>query len=194
MTNSTRTTNQIFAYARVSTSEQNLDSQLVELRTVCSEQNIITEKASGTNTTGRPNFNNLIDNTLRSGDLLYVQRLDRLARSTSDLLEIVGNLEAKGVDLIIMNNAALDTTTPTGRMMFTILGSVAQFETELRKERQLGGIENAKAKGIYKGRKPIPEVKIAEVKALVDSGVNVTTACKQAGIGKASYYRHMKAA
>ncbi|TQV87364.1 recombinase family protein [Aliikangiella coralliicola] len=189
-----RTINQIFAYARVSTAEQNLDSQLKELRTVCSEQNIVTEKASGTNTTGRPNFNNLIDNTLRSGDLLYVQRLDRLARSTSDLLKIVGKLEKKGVDLIIMDNPDLDTTTSTGKMMFTILGAVAQFETDLRKERQLAGIEIAKAKGVYKGRKPLSEEKIIAVNELVESGKSVTQACKKVGIGKASYYRHIKAA
>lgn len=193
MTNSDRIPSQIFAYARVSTVEQNLESQLVDLRTVCNESNIITEKASGTNVTGRPELTRLIEHTLRSGDILYVQRLDRLARSTLDLAKIASKLESKNVDLVIMDNAALDTSTISGKMLFTVLGAIAEFETELRKERQLAGIKVAKAEGKYKGRKPLSINKVNQVTQLVESGsMGVSRACREVGIGRTAYYSHIK--
>ncbi len=193
MTNSTRLPSQIFAYARVSTAEQNLESQLVDLRTVCNDPNIITEKASGTNVTDRPQLTKLLDHTLRTGDILYVQRLDRLARSTLDLAKIAAKLESKGVDLVIMDNAALDTSTIAGKMLFTVLGAIAEFETELRKERQLAGIAVAKKEGKYKGRKPLSSSEVNQVTQLVESGsMGVSKACKQVGIGRTAYYSHIK--
>lgn len=184
--------NNHFGYARVSTIGQNLDGQIIGLRERVIEENIYTEKATGTSLLARPVLTNLLDNILRRGDKLYVPRLDRLARSTIDLANIAEKLKGKGVDLVIMDNAALDTSTIAGALMFTVLGAIAQFETELRRERQLVGIQNAKAKGIYTGRKPIDPLLIQEVISLRDEGMSITKACKQVGLSTTAYYKHLK--
>ena len=128
---------------------------------------------------------------LREGDVLVVCKPDRLARSVADLLGIEGKLRAKGVALRIlsMGDSALDTGTPTGRLMLTMLGGVAEFERTLMLERQREGIAKAKGEGKYKGRKPTARAKACDVQRLHAQGVKPTEIARQLGIGRASVYR-----
>ena len=103
---------------------------------------------------------------VRKGDTLVVTKLDRLARSVKDLTEIESELELKGVSLKILS-LNIDTATPTGRLMFHMLGAIAEFERDLMLERQREGIAKAKAEGKYKGRKPTAMAKTDEVMALI---------------------------
>lgn len=128
----------------------------------------------------------------RSGDVFMVTKLDRLARNTQHLLEIAERLEAKGVSLKVLN-FGLDTSTPTGKLMLTMLGAVGQFEREIMLERQKEGVAKAKAEGKYKGRKPTALAKKADVLALLASGATKEAVAKQLGIGVASIYRMLKA-
>ncbi len=117
----------------------------------------------------------------------------RLARSVADLCTITGQLEKKGVALRIQS-MGVDTSTPTGRLMVNLLGSISAFERELMLERQLAGIAKAKADGKYKGRKPTAMVKRDEIIALVRSGQTREATAKQLGIGVASVYRALRGA
>ena len=125
---------------------------------------------------------------VREGDVFIVTKLDRLARSVAHLVEIGTRLEARGVALKVLDQA-IDTSTPSGRLMFNMLGSIAQFERELMLERQREGIAKAKAEGKYKGRKPTARAKGPEVKWLRQAGVGATAIAKQLGISRASVYR-----
>ena len=125
---------------------------------------------------------------VREGDVFIVAKLDRLARSVAHLIEIGTRLEAKGVALKVLDQA-IDTSTPSGRLMFNMLGSIAQFERELMLERQREGIAKAKAEGKYKGRKPTARAKRSEVKRLELEGAGPTAIAKRLGISRASVYR-----
>ncbi|MGI4718731.1 MAG: recombinase family protein [Janthinobacterium lividum] len=129
----------------------------------------------------------------RLGDVFVVTKLDRLARNTQHLLEIVQRLDSKGVSLKVLN-LGLDTSTPTGKLMLTMLGAVGQFEREIMLERQKEGVAKAKAEGKYKGRKPTAKAKTAEVLALLAGGATKEAVAKELGIGVASVYRIQKAA
>ena len=136
----------LFGYARCSTTDQNLDIQIAELNRHACER-IIQEKASGKDMENRPELRTLLD-FMRSGDVLYVTKIDRLARSVSDLCDIAKRLDEKGCRLVITQQQ-MDTGSSYGRFMLHVLGAVAQFENSLRRERQMAGIEAAKTKGIY---------------------------------------------
>ena len=179
----------VFGYARVSTPGQNLEPQVEELSHYCSLSNIIQEKATGTDIQARPLLQNFLSNA-REGDILIVTRLDRLARSTLDLTNIAKQLKDKKAHLKMLDNEALDTSSPHGELMFTVLGAIAQFETQLRAERQRVGIEAAKKRGAYKGRKPLSQSKITAVSDLVNNGMPVARACRQIGIGRTAYYKY----
>ncbi len=127
----------------------------------------------------------------RQGDTLVVTKPDRLARSVADMLAIMARLEAKGVALRVlsMGGAEVDTNTPTGRMMLTMLGAVAEFERALMLERQREGIAKAKSEGRYKGRAPTAQAKGAEVLALHAEKVPPAEIARRLGIGRASVYR-----
>ena len=112
-----------------------------------------TEKVSGKNTTDRPELNNMID-FVREGDTVYIHDFSRLARSVKDLLEIVERLGAKGVHLV-SNKENIDTSTPSGKLMLTMIGAIAEFERKNLLDRQAEGIAIAKRNGAYKGRKAI---------------------------------------
>ena len=129
----------------------------------------------------------------REGDTLVATKLDRLARSVAHLVEILGQLEAKGVALRILD-MGIDTSTPTGKLMLTILGGVAEFEREIMLERQREGIAKAKAAGKYRGRKPTARARADEVLELHRNGVGGTEIAKRLGIGRASVYRIINAA
>ena len=135
----------------------------------------------------RPKLAQALDD-LREGDVLVVTKLDRLARSVRNLMEIVDTVSAKGAALKILA-MNLDTGTPTSRLMLGVLGSVAQFEREIMLERQREGIAKAKAERKYKGRKPTAMARAHEVKALVGDGVGAVEIAKRLGIGRSSVYR-----
>lgn len=133
---------------------------------------------------------------VRAGDVFTVTKPDRLARSTSDLLSIVGRLEAKGVGLVVlsMGGQQVDTRTATGKLMLTMLAAVAAFELDLMRERQREGIAKAKADGRYKGRAPTAMRQAGEVAKLKAAGVKTTEIAKQLGISRMSVYRALEAA
>jgi DNA invertase Pin-like site-specific DNA recombinase len=122
----------------------------------------------------------------RAGDALVVTKLDRLARSVAHLVSIGERLDAKGVSLKVLEQA-IDTSTPTGRLMFNMLGAIAQFERELMLERQREGVAKAKLEGKYKGRAPTARAKAGTVKQL--RGVGPSEIARRLGIGRASVYR-----
>lgn len=124
----------------------------------------------------------------RSGDMLVVTKLDRLARSVAHRVEILGQLEGKGVALRILD-MRIDTSTPNGKLMLDILESVAQFEREITLERQREGIAKPKAAGMYKGRAPTARAKTDEVLKLHGEGIGGTQIAKRFGMGRASVYR-----
>jgi DNA invertase Pin-like site-specific DNA recombinase len=138
-------------YARVSAKDQNLEIQMSQLNAAGCER-IYSEKMSGKNTRDRPEFKKMMD-YLREGDVLVITKLDRLARSTADLINIVKTLDSKNIGFKVLNQN-IDTTTPQGRLMFTMLAAFAEFERDTINERTAEGIEKAKAKGVKFGRKP----------------------------------------
>lgn len=175
----------IYGYARVSTHDQDLTLQRDALKAAGCEI-IREEKVSGTSVAGREQLAILMQ-FLRSGDTLMVTRLDRLARSMDDLTSITRELQDKGVALKATEQP-VDTSTAAGKAFFQMLGVFAEFETNLRRERQLEGIAKAKANGVYKGRKP--SVDTAEVKRLRDvEGLGPTEIAKKLGVGRTSVYR-----
>ena len=130
---------------------------------------------------------------VRKGDVFMVTKLDRLARSVSHLTKIVETLETKGVTLRILG-MGLDTSTPNGRLMVNVFGSVAQFEREMMLERQKEGIAAARKEGRYAGRKPTAMAKSAEIIALVKAGMTKEAVATKLGIGVASVYRALRIA
>jgi DNA invertase Pin-like site-specific DNA recombinase len=124
----------------------------------------------------------------REGDALVVTKLDRLARSVAHLVQIGERLEAKGVSLRVLEQQ-IDTSTPTGRLMFNMLGAIAQFERELMLERQREGVAKAKAEGKYKGRAPTARAKASEVRRLHGERIGPTEIAKRLRISRASVYR-----
>jgi len=174
----------IYGYARVSTTDQSLTIQEEALKAAGCEI-IRSEKVSGTSTQGREELLNLLD-FLRDGDELVITRIDRLARSVKDLQDIVYQLREKGVGLKATEQP-IDTTTPAGKAFLDMLGVFAEFETSLRKERQMEGIAKAKKKGVYKGRKP--SIDVEQVQLLREQGLGASAIAKELGIGRASVYR-----
>ena len=177
----------IIGYARVSTEDQDCSIQEEALRNAGATI-IRSERKSGTTITGRAELATVLD-FLREGDTLLVTRIDRLARSLMDLEGIVGELRAKGAHLKATEQP-IDTSTPAGRAFLQMLGVFAEFETAIRRERQLEGIAKAKAKGVYKGRKP--SVPVEEVQRLRAAGLGASGIAKQLGIARSSVYEALK--
>lgn len=176
----------LVGYARVSTVGQSLDAQLQAL-TECSK--IFQEKVSGAKD-DRPQLSLLLD-FVREGDVVMVTKLDRLARNTRHLLEISEYLHNKRVALRIVN-LGIDTSTPTGKLMLTMIGAIATFERELMLERQAEGIELAKRRGVYKGRKPTAMLKGDEVQALAERGFAKAEIARRTGISVSSVQRILR--
>lgn len=141
----------IFGYARVSTQEQNLDRQLDALKVAGAEE-MIQEKITGTKT-DRPELNRLLVK-LRKGDIILIADLTRLSRSTKDLFNLVEQIEKKGANIKSIKESWLDTTTPQGKLMFTFMAGISQFERDLISQRTKEGLEAARARGKKGGRKP----------------------------------------
>lgn len=173
-------------YARVSSVGQSLGTQIAKLA-ACDK--IYQETQSGT-TAKRPQLAACLE-YLREGDTLVVTRLDRLARSTYHLCQIAAELTRKQVDLHVLDQQ-INTHDATGRLVFHMLGAIAQFETELRAERQMDGIRLAKARGVAFGRRKtlLPE-QIAELQARRRDGITIRTLMKEYRLSKATIYRYL---
>jgi DNA invertase Pin-like site-specific DNA recombinase len=174
----------IIGYARVSTTDQDLSIQEAALRAAGCDV-IRAEKRSGTTTEGREELRTVLE-FLRKGDVLMVTRIDRLARSIGDLQDIVRAVRARGAALKATEQP-IDTTTAAGKCFLDMLGVFAEFETNLRRERQLEGIAKAKAAGVYKGRPP--SIEAARVRELKSQGMRPVDIAKALKIGRASVYR-----
>lgn len=179
----------LIGYVRTSTIEQQagLEAQIREL-SICDK--VFQEQVSSIGK--REQLEAALD-FIREGDTLVVTKLDRLARSTRHLMEIVDILKTKGAHLNILN-LGVDTNTPTGKLMLTMLGGVAEFEREIMLERQREGIAKAKADGKYKGRKPTARAKADEVVALKEKGAGPSKIARDLGISRSSVYRILRAA
>lgn len=178
----------LVGYARTSTLDQkaSIEAQARDL-TAAGCEKLFSEQVSSVDVTNREQLAQALD-FIREGDALVVTKLDRLARSVGHLLTIMEKIKAKGADLRILN-MGIDTATPTGKLMLTVLGGIAEFEREIMLERQREGIAKAKADGKYKGRKPTARAKEEDVLRLKAEGVGATEIAKRLGIGRASVYR-----
>jgi DNA invertase Pin-like site-specific DNA recombinase len=174
-----------YGYARVSTTDQDLAIQRDALKAAGCKV-IREEKVSGTSRQGRAELDTLLE-FIREGDTLVVTRIDRLARSVADLQDIVRMLRKKGANLMATEQK-VDTSTAAGKAFFDMLGVFAEFETNLRRERQMEGIAKAKAKGVYKGRKA--SIDADEVRRLKeDEGLGATEIAKRLNLARSSVYR-----
>jgi DNA invertase Pin-like site-specific DNA recombinase len=178
----------LIGYARTSTTDQDagLDAQHRDLAQAGVEK-MFSEQLSSM--AQRPQLEAAIE-FARAGDTFVVTKLDRLARSMADLMDITRRLEKKGVGLRILA-MNLDTSTPTGKLMMNVLGSVAQFEREMMLERQREGIAKARAEGKYRGR-PV-SVDQAKIRELVALGIPKAKIAKQMGISRETVYRALDA-
>src|SRR3954466_918192 len=178
-----------YGYARVSSTDQ--DCALQEARPRDEGGKVIrTEKASGKSRDGRDELARIMD-FLHAGDELVVVKLGRLGRSTRDVLNLVHDLEAKGAALTVLE-PTFSTKDAAGPILVTVLGMVAEMERRFIRERQQAGIEAAKAKGIYKGRKPsIPVERVREMRA---AGQGPTAIAKALGISRMSVHRALTGA
>lgn len=173
-------------YGRVSSWGQSLDVQLEKLKD-CDK--IFSEKKTGTNDK-REQLQLALD-FVREGDEFVVTKLDRLARNTRELLNIIHKLQSKNVSLKVLDQS-IDTSTPIGRLMISVIGSIAEFENDLRKERQMDGIILSKSRGVEFGRKnKLTNEQIIEMKQKREQGMLIKDLMSEFRISKASVYRIM---
>lgn len=181
-------------YARTSTVDQEagLEAQHRDLKAAGAAK-IFSEQASSV---GKRDQFDLAMDFVREGDTLVVSRLDRLARSVADLGKILETLEAKKASLKILNlgGSSVDTSSPTGRLLLNLLGSISEFERSIMLERQREGIAKAREKGVYKGRKPTARAKADRIKAMKADGIGASKIAAELGIGRASVYRVLREA
>ncbi|MFL7905704.1 recombinase family protein [Azospirillum argentinense] len=178
----------LIGYARTSTIDQKagIDAQVRDLKQVGCDK-LFHEQVSSVDVVSREQLAQALE-FVREGDTLVVTKLDRLARSVAHLLSILDTLKSKGAELRILN-MGIDTGTPTGKLMLTMLAGVAEFEREIMLERQREGIAKAKADGKYKGRAPTARAKSDQIKKLISEGFGAKEIADKLGIGRASVYR-----
>lgn len=176
----------LVGYARVSTTDQNYDLQISSLKKSGCKK-IFSEKISGTSVKNRIKLMECLE-YLREGDTLVITRIDRLARSLRDLQNLVHDLKNNGIEIKAVEQP-IDTSTAAGKAFLDMLGVFSEFETNLRKERQLEGIAKAKAQGKYKGRKATARAKSNQVHELANQGKTKKSIAEEVGIGVASVYR-----
>lgn len=178
-------------YVRLSTVEKNTARQLVGITL----DRVFEEKVSAKNIGNRPVLREMLG-FIRDGDDLYVHSMDRLALNLKDLLTLVTTITDKGVTLhFVKENLTFEAkakATPFNKLLLGLLGSVAEFERELILERQREGIAQAKARGAYKGRKPIAPEKIEKAKELLAQGMTRTEAAKTVGMGRTTLFLYLK--
>ena len=179
----------IVGYARVSSTGQDLGVQLEKLK-ACDK--VFKEKRSGVDA-GRPELKRCLE-YLREGDTLLVTKIDRLARSTSDLYRIISTLTEKGVSFKVIDDPAIDTSSRTGKLVMGILALIAEFENDIRRERQMDGIKRARESGTRFGRKPLlVSETIQQIRKLRKAGKTVPEIMRQTDLSKASVYRALGA-
>ncbi|MFD1211810.1 recombinase family protein [Arthrobacter sp. GCM10027362] len=180
----------MIGYSRVSTkTDQRLDLQTDALTTAGCRK-IFSDVISGS-TTSRPQLDACLD-YLREGDTLVVWKLDRLGRSLRHLLEIIDELRAKGIGFKSLSDG-IDTTTASGKMMFSVMGAFAEFERDLIKERTNSGLQAARDRGRLGGRPAVITEELAQrISSLRDEGKSPTAIAKELEIGRATVYRHLK--
>jgi DNA invertase Pin-like site-specific DNA recombinase len=171
-------------YARTSTMEQNLDAQITALKAAGCGM-VRTEQKSGASLDGRPELRIILD-FIGPGETLVVTRIDRLARSMRDLQTIVAMLKDKGADLIATEQP-VDTSTAAGKAFFDMLGVFAEFETNLRRERQAEGIAAAKERGVYKGRPR--KIDMNSIRERLAKGLSPTKIAQEMGISRGTVYK-----
>ncbi|MDR6769347.1 recombinase family protein [Azospirillum sp. BE72] len=178
----------LIGYARTSTLDQKagIEAQVRDLQ-VAGCDKLFQEQVSSVDVASREQLALALE-FIREGDTLVVTKLDRLARSVAHLMTILDTLKGKGASLRIMN-MGIDTGTPTGKLMLTMLGGVAEFEREIMLERQREGIARAKAYGKYKGRKPTARAKSEQIHELKKQGFGAADIARKLEIGRASVYR-----
>jgi DNA invertase Pin-like site-specific DNA recombinase len=177
----------IYGYARVSTDDQNLDIQRESL-TAAGCEVIREEMRSGSIREGRTELEILLA-FLRPGDTLVITRIDRLARSMIDFQTIYADLNKRGIKLKCTEQPIVDSDGALGNLMINILAAFAQFETQLRRERQMEGIAKAKRLGVYKGRRPIDRARIQELKA---SGLGPAAIAGEMNCSEMTVFRALK--
>ena len=176
-------------YIRVSIQEQNTIRQEVLMEALGVDE-VYIDRMSGKNT-NRPELQKMME-YVRKGDTVIVESISRFARNTRDLLELVEQLTAKGVEFV-SKKEAIDTTTPTGKFMLTVFGAVAELEREYILQRQREGISIAKEQGKYKGRKPIVSPEFEQVTAKWRSGaITAAEAMRTLHVSKSTFYRRIK--
>lgn len=177
----------LIGYARVSSTGQSLESQLNRLQHC---EKVYKEKKTGTSSK-RPQLMACLD-YVRDGDVLVITRLDRLARSTLHLCQLAEVLDKKGVQLHVLDQA-INTADATGRLLFNMLGAIAQFETEIRAERQMDGIASAKARGVRFGKtKRLSQLQCDELRRRRAGGEKIAELMTAFSLGKSSVYRYLK--
>ena len=175
----------IVGYARVSSIGQSLDVQEAALREAgCGK--IFAEKKSGRKASDREQLSLALD-FIREGDTLVVTRLDRLARSVIDLHQLIARITEKGAAFRVLQQSGIDTSTSTGKLTLAVLAAVAEFEADIRAERQRDGIEAAKAKGVYKGRPA--KIDPAAIQVALRAGESPAALAKRLGVARSTVYR-----
>jgi DNA invertase Pin-like site-specific DNA recombinase len=178
----------LVGYARVSSTGQNLDSQIEALEKVGCEK-IFKEKKSGTDTKDRLELQNVLD-FVREGDTLVVTRIDRCSRSVSDLYKILETLKEKKVEFKATNQN-IDTTTSTGKLMLGMLSIIAEFENDLRRERQFEGIKKAKELGKFKKKKSLTEEQVIEIIELQKTDLTNQMIADKFDIGRSTMLKYI---
>jgi len=171
-------------YARTSTTDQNLDAQISALNAAGCGM-VRTEQKSGASLEGRPELKTILD-FIHPGETLVVTRIDRLARSLGDLQTIVARLKSKGAHLAATEQP-VDTSNATGKAFFDMLGVFAEFETNLRRERQAEGIAAAKRRGAYHGR--APKIDMSAIQAKLAEGLSPTKIARDMGVSRGTVYK-----
>lgn len=175
----------VIGYARVSSVGQSLEVQQAALSEAGCEK-VFAEKKSGRKATDREQLALALD-FIREGDTLVVTRLDRLARSVIDLHQIIAKVAAKGASFRVLQQSGIDTSTSTGKLTLAVLAAVAEFEADIRAERQRDGIEAAKAKGVYKGRPATVDGEA--IRAALTAGESPAAIAKRLGVARSTVYR-----
>lgn len=178
-------TGQVVGYARVSTTDQNLDRQLAEIGDV---DRLFAEKVSGASASARPVLQEMLG-YVRAGDTIRVTSPDRLARSTTDLLRLLEDLKAREVNVIFTSTPALNTDSAQGIFMLTVLGAVAELERALIRERQADGIAAAKRRGVYDRAPALDADQIAQARRQIAAGVPKAAVARAFEVSRMTLYR-----